>query len=298
MTWIMILIGLWVLSKVFEGSEAESSSRYYDNRHNYYSEPSARTAIDEYMQAIDAHCAKKTVGLTVGFVQTCVALQMAKADGVITIDELRAIKDSMLEAFEPLLTESDLEAASQLNKKYLANVPQSEIAKLAGAMVKHLFSYVSESFENEDEREQLLAFILTLPYEVALADGHVTREETKLFDAICEALEIDQETRSNIKRTAEFQWEQKANHRKRQQDQLGLISEALRLFGLKPGFTDHDLKEAWRQFAKINHPDRFYGIDPTLHTQLNERFQKGAAARDLILKNLAHIQTNPDAYFS
>lgn len=293
----MVLIGLWVLSKVFEGSQAESSSRHSDSRHNYYSEPSARTAIDEYIQAIDAHCANKTVGHTVGFVQTCVALQMAKADGVITIDELRAIKDSMLEAFAPLLTESDLEAASQLNKKYLANVPQTEISKLAGEMVKHLFSYVSERFENEDEREQLLAFILTLPYEVALADGHVTREETKLFDAICEALEIDQETRSNIKRTAEFQWEQKANQEKRQQDQLELISEALRLFGLKPGFTEYDLKEAWREFAKLNHPDRFHSIDATLYAQLNERFQKGASARDLIQQNMTHIQANPAAYY-
>jgi tellurite resistance protein len=297
MTWLLIIGGLWILGKILESIESGSAQRYTLAGSSQRISSEALGYIDKYLAAIDAVCVNNRVGFALGFIQTCVALQMAKADGVITVDELKTIKTSIFEAYGNLLGEKDLEKAYELNKEHLGNLSQSEISALAGALVVHLCNIVMENFNDEEARDQLVVHILTLPYEVALADGRVTHEEERLFHAICDAAGIDQDTRISIARLAEFNAQQRSNFEKHIDNKIRNLREALQLFGLKHGFTDEDFKEAWRTFAKLNHPDRFHNVDPIMHAQVTERFQKGSAARDLIEANLSEIRADPEKYF-
>ncbi|MCX7633364.1 MAG: TerB family tellurite resistance protein [Turneriella sp.] len=297
MTWLLVSIGLWLLSKFLKAIESGSAQTYTTAGREETIRRKSVDHVDKYLSEIDAICEKKRIGYALGFIQTCVALQMAKADGHISVEELKIIKECILGNFGSLLSESDLKKAYDLNKQYLGKLSKSETSKLAGTLVVHLCNIVEETFSDEEAKKQLIVQILTLPYEVALADGHVSREEERLFNSICEAVGIDDETIEYIKRIAEFRSQERANFEKHINDQTIKIREALQLFGLSPGFTEQEFKEAWRNFAKLHHPDRFHNVDPIIYTQAKERFQAGAAARDLIEQNLAEIQANPQKYF-
>lgn len=57
--------------------------------------------------------------------------------------------------------------------------------------------------------------------------------------------------------------------------------ETLKLFGLEPGFTDDQLKTAYRRMAHKYHPDK--GGNP-------QDFKNISAARDFLLKNRPGVQ--------
>lgn len=297
MTWILIAVGLWILGKILESMESGSAQTYTLAGRSQKIRSEAMSYIDAYLAAIDAICAGNRVGYALGFIQTCVALQMAKADGIITVDELKTIKTSILGAYAELLGEKDLKKAYDLNKEHLGKLSKSEISALAGALVVHLGNIVMENFSDDEARKQLVVHILTLPYEVALADGQVTHDEQRLFDAICNAAGIDEETEIFIVCMAEFNAQQRTNYEKDIDSKVRKIQDALQLFALRRGFSEQDMKDAWRTYAKLNHPDRFHDVDPIVHSQIKEQFQKGSAARDLIQDNLVEIHASPEKYF-
>src|SRR5262245_9923461 len=66
---------------------------------------------------------------------------------------------------------------------------------------------------------------------------------------------------------------------------VSLLAAEFKLLGLEPTDEPAAIHQAWRRFARANHPDRFTG-DPTAQKAAQERFVKAQEAYERILEQM------------
>lgn len=178
-------------------------------------------------------------------------IEVARADGEVTQPEIRAVK----EFFEDHLqfVNDDLEVVRVALKDAIAAGPQDleALVKSARALVK--------------PAERLLT--VNALYEVALADGELTRAENDALKRVVNHFNLSEEQLREITRS-----------------QLGSGAQAYASLGLAPEASDDEIKGAFRRLAAEHHPDRFASQGPKAAEAAAEKFRKIKDAYDDLKK--------------
>jgi DnaJ like chaperone protein len=179
--------------------------------------------------------------------------KMAKADGVVTDDEI--------EAFGTFFTYPP-EEADKVRMVY--NLAQEDVSgfDMYARQVGKLFK----------DEPVILEDVLDCLFYIALADGVMHPNELQLLEQAAEAFSI-----------SPLVW------RRVQASHLGLEKEdPYAILGLSPDISDDELKSAYRTLARENHPDTLIarGVPETLlkiaegrMAAINEAYEKAMAER-------------------
>lgn len=178
-------------------------------------------------------------------------IEVARADGEVSQPEIRAVK----EFFEDHLqfVNDDLEVVRVALKDAIAAPPQEleALVKAARARVK--------------PAERVMA--VNAMYELALADGELTRAENDALKRVVNHFNLSDE---QLREITKFQ--------------LGSGAQAYAALGLSPDASDDDVKGAFRRLAAEHHPDRVASQGPQAAEAAAERFRKIKDAYDSLKK--------------
>jgi len=205
--------------------------------------------VDKYRtdQEADPERAKRTVGFTIAVI--VLGAKMAKADGVVTPDEVEAFK----EVFQ---------------------VPESEmknVARVFNQARKDARGYepyaeqVAGMFRGSPEVLEELLWCLT---HIAKADNVIHPGELEFLKNVSAIFGFDEET---FERVTALRVD-------------GADADPYRVLGITPDATDDEIKAAHRSLVLENHPDRLIakGMPEEFVNVANERLAKINAAHDRI----------------
>lgn len=153
--------------------------------------------------------------------------KMAKADGVVTNDEIRAFHDFFAVPPEEMRNVSRLYRIAQQDIAGFETYAR-QMAQLCGS---------------ETHDCAMLEDILDALYHVAKADGVVHEREQKYLARIAEIFAIDERHFAQIQ----------ARH------VLDGAADPYVLLGLSPGASIDEVKRRYRELVSENHPDRLIG---------------------------------------
>ena len=115
----------------------------------------------------------------------------------------------------------------------------------------------------QEQRLQLIAFLC----EIAKADGHIVQEERDALRQICVQLGLDGGTAEQM---------------------MGLggssLEDAYRVLGLSPEATDEEVRRAYKQMARENHPDRVASLGEDVRRAAEKKFKEIGEAKNRIFK--------------
>ena len=97
---------------------------------------------------------------------------------------------------------------------------------------------------------------------------------------------------SKLKRSGEYQFNARKNKSESINREEKEIENALKLFQLKSDFSKAELQTAWKNFAKLNHPDRFHNVDAKLYKAIHEQFLEAKKGYELLL---SLVETKPQS---
>ncbi|MEZ5790260.1 MAG: DnaJ family molecular chaperone [Nitratireductor sp.] len=164
--------------------------------------------------------------------------KMAKADGVVTPDEV--------EAFRDIFAIPDKEAG---NVARLYNLAKQDVAGFDSYAKQ-----VSGLFPGE---QQILEDVMDGLFHIAKADGLMHEKEQEFLDQVAAIFAIEGRDYARIK----------ARHLHPEDGDPYLILD------MEPGMDDEALKAAYRQLVKDNHPDMLIarGVPPEFVAIANDR---------------------------
>ena len=174
-----------------------------------------------------------------------------KADGAVKKSELDYVKRFFLHNFGQERAERSIKMLKEiLEKDY--NIYE------VSAQVGQYMAYSS--------RLQLLHYL----FGIAAADGFVSEEETNVIHAIASGMDITESDYSSIK--AMFV-------RKDSPSQ-----NAYTILGVDPSASDEEVKRAYREMAKKNHPDLVSNLGDEVREAAEKKFQEINEAYETIKK--------------
>ena len=190
--------------------------------------------------------ALKQIGFTIGVI--VLSAKMAKADGKVTEDEIRAFKEKI-------------------------NVPDSEIknvAKLWDQAKKTTdgFQIYARQIANLLEKNSsVLEELLKLLIIIALADGKITIPEIKYLKEVGNIFGFSEEDFERI-----------------YSSKSGVSSDPYQILGVSRDASIEEIKQKWKQLAINHHPDRLIsqGIPVDLIHKSTSRLKEINNAWDII----------------
>lgn len=140
---------------------------------------------------------------------------------------------------------------------------------------KSVAAWLGKHLRSDLEKTELLEFLFGL----AITDGTLGKKEHAVLLAFTQhiglnaaifAKLVDEHQRSRAERL----FDEQEQHRKQQTGSKTTYSheKARAVLGLASGFTQSDLKKAYRQLAKRFHPDRYMHASDEEKQQVSERF--------------------------
>lgn len=189
-----------------------------------------------------------SVAFTIGMI--ALGAKMAKADGVVTADEVAAFKQ-------------------------VFHVPQSELSNvarvfnLAKTEVAGYEAYASQVARLFDDRPEILEDVIDGLFHIAKADGVVKQSEIAYLQSVAGIFGLDDRFRCI-----------KARHIKSPDDDPYVV------LGVDPCIDDQELKRLYRQIIRENHPDRHVaaGMPQEMINIATERMAEINSAWDAISK--------------
>ena len=192
--------------------------------------------------------ALKQIGFTIGVI--VLSAKMAKADGKVTEDEIRAFKEKI-------------------------NIPDNEIknvAKLWDQAKKTTdgFQIYARQIANLLEKNSsVLEELLKLLIIIALADGKITIPEIKYLKEVGNIFGFSEEDFERI-----------------YSSKSGVSSDPYQILGISRDASIDEIKQKWKQLAINHHPDRLIsqGIPKDLIQKSTSRLKEINNAWDIIQK--------------
>jgi DnaJ like chaperone protein len=214
---------------------------------------------------------------------------LAKADGRISEDEIRAAKQTM----------SRLELSDQLRQ---------EAMELFNEGKRPSFDFdrtLNSLYQYCHRHRDLLRFFIEIQLEAALADGELQREEQAILLKICETLrfspaEFQQLWARQWASQAFHQWrthfeqgswqsqQQNTHHRSqehyRPRSAQHSLTDAYGVLGVNATATPAEIKKAYRRLMNQHHPDKLVsrGLPENMINLAKEKTQQIRSAYDLI----------------
>ncbi|MBQ8050968.1 MAG: TerB family tellurite resistance protein [Bacteroidaceae bacterium] len=112
-----------------------------------------------------------------------------------------------------------------------------------------------------EQRLQLIAFLC----EIAKADGSVHPKESEALRSICQNMGLGANTAEQM---------------------MGLggtsLDDAYKVLGISPSATDEEVRKAYKQMARENHPDRVASLGEDIRRAAEKKFQEIADAKERI----------------
>ena len=172
---------------------------------------------------------------------------LAKADGVVTRDEIRFAESVMVQM--NLSPEMKRTAIRLFNE---GKSPDFQLDEVIGQFAREV-----------GRRRNLTRMFLEIQMQAAYGDGQMTRAEEQVLLRICRPLGVaEYEFRILAKMTeAHFRFQQHAGQGaggrgQPAQPQGPTLDEAYGLLGLSSGASDADVKKAYRRLMSQHHPDK------------------------------------------
>jgi DnaJ like chaperone protein len=201
----------------------------------------------------EAPAPERSAAFTIGMI--ALGAKMAKADGVVTVDEIAAFKEVF-----------------HVPPEELANV--ARVFNLAKRDIAGYDAYASRMARLFATQPQVLEDVMDGLFHIAKADGRIGGHELEYLANIGEIFGLGEKEFVRIK----------ARHMHLPNDDPYVI------LGVDPGLPDTELKRAYRKLVQANHPDRHIaaGVPPELieiATQrlaaINSAYETIARARGL-----------------
>ena len=170
--------------------------------------------------------------------------KMAKADGIVTHDEIRAFQ----QIFE-------IPFAERQNVARLYDLAKKDVAGFE-AYAERMAGLCGSGHRNCDVLEDILDGL----FHIAKADGRLDERELEYLKKVAELFGFGERDFARIK----------ARHMQLPKD------DPYRILGIEPGVSDEDLKRHYRRLVLANHPDRH--IAAGMPTELIEIATKRLAA--------------------
>ena len=178
------------------------------------------------------------------------AMAVAYADGLLTRSEVRVIR----EIFEEKL---GLPKGDSGLRRLLAVCPPTNLRPIARAALHRLDPRLPVKTVQE------LVWTLEL---VAGADGVITDDEIQIIDQVCRALQAPAHMVADLRERA-----------------AKTGGDPWVLLGVARGVSETDAKQAYRQFIRAYHPDRFANHPPEFQRLAHEKTIQAQAALKAIL---------------
>jgi DnaJ like chaperone protein len=192
---------------------------------------------------------ERSVAFTIGMI--ALGAKMAKADGVVTVDEITAFKEVF-----------------HIPPEELANV--ARVFNLAKRDVAGYDAYASQVARLFADQPQVLEDVMDGLFHIAKADGRIGERELEYLARIGEIFGFSERDFVQIK----------ARHMHLPKDDPYVI------LGVDPGLPDAELKRVYRKLVQANHPDRHIaaGVPPELIDIATERLAAINAAYEAIAR--------------
>ena len=171
-----------------------------------------------------------------------------KADGNVRRSELDYVKRFFLQNFGQERAENYIKMLREILEK---NYDIHEVSQQVG----HYMDYSS--------RLQLLHYL----FGIANADGRISAEELKVINTISDYMGITNSDFQSVK--AMF---------------IKETNSAYTILGIDPSATDEEVKKAYRDMAKKNHPDMVGNLGDEVRQAAEKKFQEINAAYETIKK--------------
>jgi DnaJ like chaperone protein len=172
---------------------------------------------------------ERSIAFTIGMI--ALGAKMAKADGIVTMDEIEAFKR-------------------------VFHVPPEELQNLA-----KVFDYAKRDVAGYDayarqiarlfaSRPQILEDVMDGLFHIATADGRFHQHEFDYLERVAQIFGFGEREFARIK----------ARHLHPPKD------DPYAVLGIEPGLSDRELKERYRALVRANHPDKHIaaGVPPEL----------------------------------
>ena len=174
-----------------------------------------------------------------------------KADGNVKKSELDYVKRFFLQNFGQERAEKSIKMLKEiLDKDY-------NIYEVSGQVGRYM---------DYSSRLQLLHYL----FGIAAADGFVSEQETNVIHAIASGMGVVESDFYSIK--AMFVREDSPSQ------------NAYKILGVDPSASDEEVKKAYREMAKKNHPDLVSNLGEEVHQAAEKKFQEINEAYETIKK--------------
>jgi DnaJ like chaperone protein len=200
---------------------------------------------------------RRKVGFTIAMI--ALSAKMAKADGVVTRDEINAF----LQIFE-------IPAGEERNVNRLFNLAKADIAGFE--------SYARSVRRMFPEDPQMLEDILDGLFHIAKADGVVHERELAYLERVAEI----------------FGFDDRGFARLRERHVVGAAGDPYLVIGADPAWDEARLKAHYRNLVSENHPDRLIarGVPEEFVRIATERLAAINAAWEIIERQRVSRQRN------
>ncbi len=197
----------------------------------------------------DEREATRQVAFTIAVI--ALGAKMAKADGVVTRDEIAAFRE-------------------------MFRVPPEEVKNVARVFdiakrdARGFEPYARQIAGMFSPRSPVLEELLDCLFHIAKADGKVTPDELEYLERVADIFGFDETAFARIRA-----------------EQLGPDkADPYTVLGVTRDMSDEEIKRAYRRLIRENHPDRLVaeGMPPELIAQANEKMANINAAYDRIAK--------------
>jgi DnaJ like chaperone protein len=196
---------------------------------------------------------------------------MAKADGVVSQDEIQAAN--------AVMAHMNLDPAQRLAAIQLFNQGKEAGFDLDGSLRDLRIACHG--------RRDLLGMFLQIQVHAAMADGRMAAPERQLLERICDALGI---TGYELNQYIQFIQAQqrfsggRASAGGGPQARGDNLAAAYQILGVSPTSTDAEIKTAYRRLMKENHPDKLVarGLPENMIRMAQEKVQQINVSYDAI----------------
>ena len=191
---------------------------------------------------------QSSVAFTIGMI--ALGAKMAKADGVVTSDEVAAFR----QVFE-------------IQPEELANV--ARVFNLAKQDVAGYDAYARQVARLFTDRPEVLEDVMDGLFHIAKADGVVKDEELEYLRSVAEIFGLEKRFRCI-----------KARHIK------AADNDPYEVLGIEPCALDNELRQHYRRLVRDNHPDKHIaaGVPEELIAIATERLAAINSAYDLVAR--------------